>query len=189
MSVEIFPRDVVKVAVDATQLADDAVPFVKIVHPGEDGAAYDPSTPFDAELDLSNGTPRFYIMKLPHRGHSFDRITYHASVTQCLASTGVPSDSASSASSASWYIAVAAPTFTTATGPDLERDVTVLKIPPGVILKMDAGTWHAGPLFEGSERSFFNLELHDTNVVDHNTHDYSTEGIRCVIHDLILETS
>jgi ureidoglycolate lyase len=33
------------------------------------------------------------------------------------------------------------------------------------------GTWHAGPLFEGAAQSFFNLELADTNVVDHHTCD------------------
>jgi hypothetical protein len=29
------------------------------------------------------------------------------------------------------------------------------------------GAWHAGPLFEAPEASFFNLELSDTNVTDH----------------------
>ena len=43
----------------------------------------------------------------------------------------------------------------------------------------------AGPFFESEHASFFNLELHDTNVVDHNTHDYGTEGVRCVIQDLV----
>lgn len=34
-------------------------------------------------------------------------------------------------------------------------------------------TWHAGPLFAGvPHMDFYNLELSDTNVVDHNTHDY-----------------
>lgn len=30
----------------------------------------------------------------------------------------------------------------------------------------------AGPLFDGPQADFYNLELSDTNVVDHNTHDY-----------------
>jgi hypothetical protein len=35
------------------------------------------------------------------------------------------------------------------------------------------GTWHAGPLFaEHPHMDFYNLELSDTNVTDHNTHDY-----------------
>ena len=172
---------VYKEAVDVMDLSDGTLPFIKIIRPGEDGAEYDADSPFDAALDLSQGTPRFYIMKLPHRGDSFDRITYHAEVTQCLASTGVDARP--------WFIGVAAPTFTTAAGPDLERDVTVLRVPPGVILKMDKGTWHAGPLFEGDHASFFNLELHNTNVVDHNTFVYACEGgsgRRCVIRDLSM---
>jgi hypothetical protein len=35
----------------------------------------------------------------------------------------------------------------------------------------------AGPLFDSSEAmSFYNLELSDTNVVDHNTHDYAASN-------------
>lgn len=33
----------------------------------------------------------------------------------------------------------------------------------------------AGPLFDAETASFYNLELSDTNVVDHNTHDYAKE--------------
>lgn len=33
-----------------------------------------------------------------------------------------------------------------------------------------------GPLFDGESASFYNLELADTNVTDHNTHDYSEAG-------------
>ena len=33
-------------------------------------------------------------------------------------------------------------------------------------------------MFSGSEyMDFYNLELADTNVVDHNTHDYQEEGL------------
>lgn len=36
----------------------------------------------------------------------------------------------------------------------------------------------SGPLFQGHDQmDFYNLELADTNVVDHNTHDYSTQGL------------
>jgi hypothetical protein len=31
------------------------------------------------------------------------------------------------------------------------------------------GSWHAGPLFTDAQQSFFNLELTDTNQVDHHT--------------------
>jgi hypothetical protein len=48
----------------------------------DDGKEYDDE---DAQLVLDQGTaPRFYIMRLPRRGLTFDRITYHAKVTQCL---------------------------------------------------------------------------------------------------------
>lgn len=42
----------------------------------------------DAQLDLSNGTPRFYIMRLPakEQGLAFTQITHHKEVTQCLGS-------------------------------------------------------------------------------------------------------
>lgn len=42
----------------------------------------------DAQLNLSNGTPRLYIMRLPAKaqGLSFTQITHHKNVTQCLGS-------------------------------------------------------------------------------------------------------
>jgi hypothetical protein len=43
----------------------------------------------------------------------------------------------------------------------------------------------AGPLFGGEEgcfMDFYNLELSNTNIVDHNTHDYATQGLQyCVV--------
>jgi hypothetical protein len=51
----------------------------------------------DVALDLSQGRPRFYIMRLIGRGPSFDRMARHDRVTQCLGTTdGLP-----------WLIAVA----------------------------------------------------------------------------------
>lgn len=49
----------------------------------DDGKTFDDE---DAQLVLDQGPspPRFYIMKLPRRGLTFDRITYHKDVTQCL---------------------------------------------------------------------------------------------------------
>ena len=36
---------------------------------------------------------------------------------------------------------------------------------------MEKGLWHAGPFFDGVEKmDFYNLELSDTNVTDHNSH-------------------
>ena len=58
-------------------------PSSQLVFPGHNAAPYRPDAS-DAELDLSAGTPRLYLMHLPYRGREFDRITYHARVTQCL---------------------------------------------------------------------------------------------------------
>ncbi|MBD0313443.1 MAG: Ureidoglycolate hydrolase, partial [Microcoleus sp. T3-bin5] len=37
---------------------------------------------------------------------------------------------------------------------------------------LDVGTWHAGPYFDADFVDFYNLELSDTNVVDHFTFDF-----------------
>jgi len=108
-------------------------------------------------------------MHLPKRGLTFDRITYHASVTQCLGGL----------SPASWYLAVAAPSGSVEKAP-AEHDLHAFKIPAGKCVKLHQGTWHAGPLFQDNESmDFYNLELSDTNQVDHNTHIYSDhDGIQ-----------
>jgi hypothetical protein len=122
-------------------------------------------------------------------------------------------------------LAVARPSGSVEAFPRL-GDLTAFRIPHGVLVRLHAGTWHAGPLFDGGfalgeppvdtdeackramERAgvvgvpspaaagqqgeggasatanpspplfldFFNLELSDTNVVDHNTHDYAVSG-------------
>ena len=108
---------------------------------------------------------RFYIMRLPKRGMTFDRITYHANVTQCLGGL-TPAD---------WYLAVAAPTSSVQKSP-VQQDLHAFRIPAGKFVKLHQGTWHAGPLFQDSEcMDFYNLELSDTNQVDHNTHVYSKQ--------------
>ena len=102
-------------------------------------------------------------MHLPRRGMTFDRITYHANVTQCLGGLNP----------ASWYLAVAAPSGSVQNAP-AEQDLHAFKIPAGKFVKLHQGTWHAGPLFqEHDSMKFYNLELSDTNQVDHNTHVYS----------------
>uniref|UniRef100_A0A383WDS5 Ureidoglycolate hydrolase n=1 Tax=Tetradesmus obliquus TaxID=3088 RepID=A0A383WDS5_TETOB len=137
-------------------------PFGQLIGPTHDGKEFDQE---DAQLVLDKGTPRFYIMRLPKRGLCFSRITYHASVTQCLGglNPGQP-----------WYMVVAAPSGSVAAYPQ-QQQLVAFKVPHGVFLKMKEGTWHAGPLFDGAEQmDFYNLELSDTNVVDHNTHDYAS---------------
>ena len=158
------------VVITAEPITPEAfAPFGQVISAEEDGAEFGPD---DAQLDLSQGTPRFYIMRLRDKAMRFDRITYHGKVTQCLGALG----------DHSWYMAVAAPTMSVERRPS-EGDIRVFEIPPGTYVKMHAGTWHAGPLWDSIDEGpahidFYNLELSDTNVVDHNTHDYAaTEGI------------
>ena len=96
---------------------------------------------------------------------SFDRITYHADVTQCLGGL-TPAD---------WYLAVASPTGSVQQFPT-QQDLHAFRIPAGKFVKLHQGTWHAGPLISDSESmDFYNLELSDTNQVDHNTYVYSKQ--------------
>lgn len=86
-------------------------------------------------------------------------------MTQCLAP----------ASSDYWYMVVAARDVKPH---PKEDDLHAFRIPPGVIVKLERGTWHAGPLFSnGASLDFYNLELSDTNVVDHNNHYFKEQGI------------
>jgi ureidoglycolate hydrolase len=73
-------------------------------------------------------------MRLPRRGLSFSRITYHANVTQCLGGLSPP---------APWYIVVAPPSGSVAAYPHAGQ-LTAFKVPHGVAVKFTAGTWHAG---------------------------------------------
>lgn len=104
-------------------------------------------------------------MRLSRRGMVFDRITYHADVTQCLGGL----------TPAEWYLAVAAPSGSVHNSPT-PQDLHAFRIPTGKFVKLHQGTWHAGPLFDDSDfMDFYNLELSDTNQVDHNTHIYSKQ--------------
>ena len=133
------------------ELTDAAfAPFGTVVAPKPDGTPFGPD---DAELDLTGGTPRLYTMRIPGRGLSFGSITHHRHVTQALASAG----------GHEWHVAVAPP------GPFDPDQLAAFSIPPDTAIVLAAGTWHAGPLFEGADQSFFNLELSDTNEVDHHS--------------------
>jgi len=94
----------------------------------------------DVALDLSQGPPRFYIMRLTGRGLGFDRMARHDRVTQCLGTIdGLP-----------WLIAVApadvaAPTF---------ADIRAFRIPANRFIALAHGTWHAGPYFSEARRDF-----------------------------------
>jgi ureidoglycolate hydrolase len=106
----------------------------------------------DVPLDLSQGTPRFYIMRLETRGLVFDRLARHDRVTQCLGATdGRP-----------WLMAVAPAGVKQ---PSL-ADIRAFSIPADQYIMLAHGTWHAGPIFQEDRRDFYNLELTDTNTAD-----------------------
>lgn len=126
-------------------------------------AALDDGVPFsahDAQLELTEGTPRFYTMRIPGRGLEVRQITRHRHVTQALASAG----------GREWVIAVAPPyDLDQADAEPALEDIRAFRVPGDVAIMLRRGTWHAGPLFEGTEACFFNLELSDTNLTDHHT--------------------
>jgi ureidoglycolate hydrolase len=132
-------------------------PYGQVIFASKDGKSYDAE---DAQLNLQNGTPRFYIMRLHLRGRKFHTITRHVQCTQCLGSL----------EGKDWLIAVAPPN-NKADEPALE-DIAAFRIPGNCFIKLEVGTWHAGPYFEHDFVDFYNLELSDTNIVDHFTHDF-----------------
>jgi ureidoglycolate lyase len=137
--------------------------FGTVIPPIDDGVPL--SAGEDAQLDLAQGTPRFYVMRIAGRGFTVTRITRHCKVTQVLASAG----------GKPWVVGVAPPRAIDdpSVEPDIE-DIRAFAIPGDVAVMLYKGTWHAGPLFaQGTKESFFNLELSDTNKVDHQTCDLS----------------
>jgi ureidoglycolate hydrolase len=132
-------------------------PYGQVIFASQDGKSYDAD---DAQLNLQNGTPRFYIMRLHHKGSKFHKITRHIQCTQCLGSL----------EGKDWLIAVAPPN-SEVDEPALE-DIVAFHIPGNCFIKLEMGTWHAGPYFNHDFVDFYNLELNNTNVVDHFTHDF-----------------
>ncbi|MDJ0707689.1 MAG: ureidoglycolate lyase [Leptolyngbyaceae cyanobacterium MO_188.B28] len=128
-------------------------PFGQVIFPSPDGASFGPE---DAQLHLKNGTPRFYIMRLEKKGRRFHQITRHRQCTQCLGSLA----------SKEWLIAVAPASQSNQPDP---KAIQAFQIPGDCFIKLDRGTWHAGPYFDSQEIDFYNLELSDTNIVDHQT--------------------
>ncbi len=131
--------------------------YGQVIFPSKDGKAYDAE---DAQLNLQNGIPRFYIMQLHRRGRKFHTITRHVKCTQCLGSL----------QGKDWLIAVCPPN-NNIDEPDLQN-IAAFRIPGNCFIKLEVGTWHAGPYFEHEVVDFYNLELSDTNVVDHFTHSF-----------------
>jgi ureidoglycolate hydrolase len=131
--------------------------YGQVIFASVDGKTFDTE---DAQLNLQNGIPRFYIMRLHHKGRKFHKITRHVKCTQCLGSL----------EGKDWLIAVCPPN-NHVDKPDLEN-IAAFRIPGNCFIKLNVGTWHAGPYFEHDVVDFYNLELSDTNVVDHFTHDF-----------------
>ncbi len=138
---------------------DNFQPYGQLITASEDGKTYDY---LDAQLHLNKGIPRFYIMQLHHRGRKFHQITRHNLCTQCLGSL----------EGKTWYIVVAPPSATPQ--PNLEA-MAAFRIPGNCFIKLDVGTWHAGPYFDDEIVDFYNLELSDTNVIDHFTYNFATQ--------------
>lgn len=130
--------------------------YGQVIHANIDGKSYDS---MDAQLVLQNGIPRFYIMRLHHKGRKFHTITRHVQCTQCLGSL----------EGKEWLIAVAPPTDTSR--PVLE-DIAAFRIPGNCFIKLNQGTWHAGPYLNDEFVDFYNLELSDTNINDHYTYNF-----------------
>jgi ureidoglycolate lyase len=139
-------------------------PFGRLIEPEEDGTPFDPS---EGLLDFGGGQPRFYIMRLPARSLIVGHITRHRAVTQCLAAAG----------GGAWLLAVAPPDDPSP-APRLAA-IRAFLIKGTCAVHLHRGTWHAGPFVTGgASTDFFNLELDDTNVVDHQTCDLAaTYGV------------
>ncbi len=139
-------------------------PFGELIEPSAYGK---PFGALDANLELSAGIPRLYIMRSPHHGLEFDRITRHLKVTQCL---GARNDR-------DWVIAVAPPD-SASSAPDTSR-LKAFHVPGETTIKLHLGTWHAGPFFTWDHIDFFNLELSDTNQTDSEHYSFA-ENNDCI---------
>ena len=117
-----------------------------------------PHSDVDAQLNFEGTDLRYYVMRLRHRPAVLASMTRHQRATQCLGS----------ADAQPWWLAVAAS--------ELEPEelsaasVHLVQVLPGEAVKLHQGTWHAGPFFPASSALFYNLELGDTNLNDHNFH-------------------
>ena len=144
-------------------------PYGQVIWATDDGKPYDLQ---DAQLILDRGTPRFYIMRLHQNGRRFTAITRHQNCTQCLGSL----------EGKDWFLGVAPPSERSK--PDL-NEIRAFHIPGNCFIKLHLGTWHAGPYIDGEWVDFYNLELSDTNVIDHHTCNLrSSYGVTFEIADL-----
>jgi ureidoglycolate hydrolase len=119
----------------------------------------------DAQLDITRGTPRIYIMELPYKPLEFNKISRHINCSQCLGSSD----------NQEWYIAVC-PANNSANIPDLS-EIKFFIIPPNSLIKLNPGTWHEGPYFTYPNASFINLEHTDTVANDYFTYHFDEKYI------------
>jgi ureidoglycolate hydrolase len=132
--------------------------YGQVISASVDGKSFDAE---DARLNLQYGIPRFYIMRLHEKGRKFRKITRHVKCTQCLGSLD----------GKDWLMAVAS----ASDGNELSLEsIAAFRIPGNCFIKLEVGTWHAGPYFDEDFIDFYNLELSDTNIVDHFSHDLVT---------------
>ena len=112
----------------------------------------------DAELIFNGSNLRYYVMRLRRRPAMLGSMARHTHATQCL----------SSADAQPWWLAVASAKLAS----EQLNHITVqlVNVQPGEAVKLHQGTWHAGPFFLTPTALFFNLELSDTNLSDHNSH-------------------
>ena len=116
-----------------------------------------PHSSCDAELKFNGDNLRYYVMRLRRRAAVLGSMTRHIQATQCLGS----------ADAQPWWLAVATAKLQSE---QLDHStVQLVKVEPGEAVKLHQGTWHAGPFFLATTALFFNLELSDTNLVDHNS--------------------
>jgi ureidoglycolate hydrolase len=134
-------------------------PYGQVITAAPDHKEYDAT---DAQLRLDAGIPRFYIMRLSQRGTVFSQITRHLKCTQCLGSL----------EGKEWLMAVAPPGDGSEPGA-----IAAFRIPGNCFIKLELGTWHAGPYFKQEAIDFYSLELADTNLTDHHSHNLLAHGI------------
>jgi len=116
-----------------------------------------PHSSCDAELKFNGDNLRYYVMRLHRRAAVLGSMTRHIQATQCLGS----------ADAQPWWLTVAAAKLQSE---QLDHStVQLVKVEPGEAVKLHQGTWHAGPFFLATTALFFNLELSDTNLADHNS--------------------
>lgn len=115
-----------------------------------------PHSDIDAKLKFEGADLRYYVMRLRHRPAVLASMTRHQKATQCLGS----------ADAQPWWLAVADPSLQPE---ELSvASVQLVAVAPGEAVQLHQGTWHAGPFFQAPTALFFNLELGDTNLTDHN---------------------